>query len=136
MQNWNDGKVQEYKDRKVYDIGASKFTGGIHRHETGCCTGDTHAGLQPEELGVAAEPTAQLFTRVTCPNCRVAERMLDKEGFRYDNLVAEEHPELCRQYGIKGAPTLVISDGVHFEKYYGVSEIKKYLQSVRPEQVG
>ena len=46
---------------------------------------------------------------------------------------AEEHPELCRQYGIKGAPTLVISDGVHFEKYYGVAEIKKHLQDVRPQ---
>ena len=92
------------------------------------------AGVQPEEMGAAAK--AQLFTRVTCPNCRVAEKLLDKDGFAYDNLVAEENPELCRQYGIKGAPTLVISDGVHFEKYYGVAEIKKYLQSIRPEQVG
>ena len=23
MKNWNDGKAQEFKDRKVYDIGAS-----------------------------------------------------------------------------------------------------------------
>ncbi len=132
VQNWNDGKVQEFKDRKVYDIGASKFTGGIHRVD--CCSDDTVAGVQPEEMGAAAK--AQLFTRVTCPNCRVAEKLMDKDGFAYDNLVAEENPELCRQYGIKGAPTLVISDGVHFEKYYGVAEIKKYLQSIRPEQVG
>ena len=26
MQNWNDGKVQEYKDRKVYNIGHSHLT--------------------------------------------------------------------------------------------------------------
>ena len=62
--------------------------------------------------------------------------MLDKEGFVYENLVAEEHPELCRQYGIKGAPTLVISDGVHFEKFYGVPEIKKHLQAARPQAAG
>ena len=84
-------------------------------------------------MGAQAAVKAQLFTRVTCPNCRVAERLLDKEGFAYENLVAEENPELCRQYGIKGAPTLVISDGVHFEKYYGVAEIKKHLQDVRPQ---
>ena len=62
--------------------------------------------------------------------------LLDKEGFAYENLTAEEHADLCRQYGIKGAPTLVLTDGVHFEKYYGVAEIKKYLQSAGTEQVG
>ena len=133
VQNWNDGKVQEYKDRKVYNIGRSTFTGGIHRFEGDCCTSDTQAGLQPEDLGTADGAKAQLFTRVTCPNCRAAERLLDKEGFAYENLTAEDYPELCRQYGIKGAPTLVISDGVHFEKYYGVAEIKKHLQDVRPK---
>ena len=129
VQNWNDGKVQEFKDRKEYNIGHSHFTGGIHRHEAGCCCGDTVAhGMQPEEVGaVSAMRTAQLFTRTTCPNCRVAEKLLDKAGFAYENLTAEEHPELCREYGIQGAPTLVLSDGVHFEKYYGVAEIKKLL---------
>ena len=129
VQNWNDGKVQEFKDRKEYNIGHSHFTGGIHRHEVGCCCGDTVAhGMQPEEVGaVSAVRTAQLFTRTTCPNCRVAEKLLDKAGFAYENLTAEEHPELCREYGIQGAPTLVLSDGVHFEKYYGVAEIKKLL---------
>ncbi len=129
VQNWNDGKVQEFKDRKEYNIGHSHFTGGIHRHEASCCGDGTVAhGMQPEEVGtVSAAHTAQLFTRTTCPNCRVAEKMLDKAGFAYENLTAEEHPDLCREYGIKGAPTLVLSDGVHFEKYYGVAEIKKLL---------
>ena len=128
VQNWNDGKVQEFKDRKEYNIGHSHFTGGIHRHEACCGDGTVAHGMQPEEVGtVSAAHTAQLFTRTTCPNCRVAEKMLDKAGFAYENLTAEEHPDLCREYGIKGTPTLVLSDGVHFEKYYGVAEIKKLL---------
>ena len=128
VQNWNDGKVQEFKDRKEYNIGHRHFTAGIHRHEACCGDGTVAHGMQPEEVGtVSAAHTAQLFTRTTCPNCRVAEKMLDKAGFAYENLTAEEHPELCREYGIKGAPTLVLSDGVHFEKYYGVAEIKKLL---------
>ena len=128
VQNWNDGKVQEFKDRKEYNIGHSHFTGDIHRHEACCGDGTVAHGMQPEEVGtVSAAHTAQLFTRTTCPNCRVAEKMLDKAGFAYENLTAEEHPDLCREYGIKGAPTLVLSDGVHFEKYYGVAEIKKLL---------
>ena len=134
VQNWNDGKVQEFKDRKEYNIGHSHFTGGIHRHEACCGDGTVAHGMQPEEVGtVSAAHTAQLFTRTTCPNCRVAEKMLDKAGFAYENLTAEEHPDLCREYGIKGAPTLVLSDGVHFEKYYGVAEIKKLLAETAQE---
>ncbi len=50
-----------------------------------------------EEVGTvsAAAHTAQLFTRTTCPNCRVAEKMLDKAGLPTKS-TAEEHPELCR----------------------------------------
>lgn len=70
-----------------------------------------------------------LITRKTCPNCRVAEAQLDKAGFRYENLTAEEHMDLCARYGVKGAPTLVIAQGENVEKYYGVAEIRKFLQS-------
>ena len=117
-------------DAKARGYGPGRFSfntkGG--RCEACCGDGTVAHGMQPEEVGtVSAAHTAQLFTRTTCPNCRVAEKMLDKAGFAYENLTAEEHPELCREYGIKGAPTLVLSDGVHFEKYYGVAEIKKLL---------
>ena len=130
VQNWNDGKVQEYKDRKEYDLGLSHFHGShVAVTEDTCACDDTVGGVQPEDLGsVRGQRKATLFTRTTCPNCRVAEKILDKAGFDYENLTAEEHPELCRQYGIKGAPTMIITDGEHFEKYYGVAEIKKLVQ--------
>ena len=38
--------------------------------------------------------------------------------------------ELCRKYGVKGAPTLVITDGENHANYYSVPEIKKYLASL------
>ena len=126
VQNWNDGKAQEFKDRKVYDIGASRFTGGIHRDT---CCGEQPYVFEEKYPEVAKDAKALLFTRVTCPNCRVAESLLDKAGFPYENLTAEEHLDLCRQYDIKGAPTMIITDGKSVEKYYGVAEIKKLLQS-------
>ena len=122
--------MQEYKDRKEYDLGLSHFHGShVAVTEDTCACDDTVGGVQPEDLGsVRGQRKATLFTRTTYPNCRVAEKILDKAGFDYENLTAEEHPELCRQYGIKGAPTMIITDGEHFEKYYGVAEIKKLVQ--------
>ena len=122
VQNWNDGKSQEYKDRKVYDIANSH----LNREE--------RVILQAEEPACQAEVAdnakALLFSRVTCPNCKVAENLLNKAGLAYEKLIAEENVELCKAYGIKGAPTLVITDGENHVNYYSVPEIKKYLASL------
>jgi len=82
---------------------------------------------------VAAPPAntkAILFSRVTCPNCRVAEGLLSKAGIAYEKLIADEHIEDCRKYGVKGAPTLVITDGENYQTIYSVPEIKKYIASL------
>jgi ribonucleoside-triphosphate reductase len=80
---------------------------------------------------VSCEGTkAILISRVTCPNCRVAENLLNKAGIAYEKLIAEEHADLCRQYGVKGAPTLIITDGENHQNHYSVPEIKKYLASL------
>ncbi|MBQ1234675.1 MAG: hypothetical protein IIX77_03500, partial [Oscillospiraceae bacterium] len=66
-------------------------------------------------------------SRVTCPNCRVAEGLLEKQGVSYQKLIAEENLDLCREHGVKGAPTLLVQKGENTFSFYGVPEIKKYL---------
>ncbi len=122
IQNWNDGKSQEYKDRKVYNIGGSVLKSTVKPVEEVCACEET--------VEVKQGAKAMLFSRVTSPNCRVAENLLGKAGVAYEKLIAEENVELCKQYGIKGAPTLVITDGENHVNYYSVPEIKKYLASL------
>ena len=117
VQNWNDGKSQEYKDRKVYDIATSKLI---------------RNGAPVEEAVAAEETTATqsgsyLFTTATCPNCKIACAILDKAGFSYEKMLAPDYPELVEQFGIRQAPTLVVVKGGVAEKYVGVSDIKKML---------
>jgi len=121
VQNWNDGKSQEFKDRKVYNIGTSVLKGTVKAEEV---------PVVEETAPAVADGKLVLFTRVTCPNCRIAENLLGKAGIAYEKLIAEENVDLCRSYGIKGAPTLVITDGENITKFYGVPEIKKYLASL------
>ena len=122
VQNWNDGKSQEYKDRKTYKVAAASAP--VER-----------VVAKVEEVveaapAVSADAKAILISRVTCPNCKVAENLLNKAGVAFEKKIAEENLDLCRQLGIKGAPTLVITDGENHNLYYSVPEIKKYIASL------
>ena len=66
------------------------------------------------EDDVKIEPVAAhkyLFTTSTCPNCRMAKKML--EGEELEIVDAEKNQELAKQFGIMQAPTLVIAEGEH-----------------------
>ena len=127
VQNWNAGKTQEYKHRKVYNIETSVLTHG--KPEMGELKIIADAKAEAECACAPSSAKAILFSRVTCPNCRVAENLLGKAGVEYEKLIADDNLEMCRQYGVKGAPTLVITDGENTVNYYSVPEIKKYLSS-------
>ncbi len=133
--NWNDGKAQEYKDRKVYDIGRS-----VLKHEK--ATDNTEQSLSGSSFAEAAikksnkdasinalnvDEAVMLFKTQTCPNCRIAGMMLDKAGIQYKELDADENPELVEKYNIMQAPTLIIQSKDAFQKLNGVSDIKGWL---------
>ena len=135
VQNWNDGKAQEFKDRKVYDIGHSRLT---HSGPVMVSAPAAEPAAQPEAQAEkeckACTSRAILFVSATCPNCKLAISMLEKAGFLFKKVLATDNPELTNQYGVKQAPTLVVlgQDG-EFTKYKGVSEIKGMLTA---KQVG
>ena len=119
VQNWNDGKSQEFKDRKVYDIGSSFAK---HHFE------EANVKEEPCDLCKIEETELILIATPTCPNCKVAGAMLDKANKQYTKIYATEHPEIAKQYEVMQAPTLVVKTGDNFQKYKGVSEIRKYLE--------
>ena len=113
VQNWNDGKAQEFKDRRTYDIGASKLThSGVRKQEP-------KAERQAELLNEIPE----LFATKTCPNCKQAEQLLDTADIRYTVRFAEENRDTVRALGIRQAPTLV-SGG---QKWTGVSGVREFI---------
>ena len=129
VQNWNDGKTQEFKDRKVYNISSSVLRKEAQAAVAQACETKDEPAVE-EQKAPTANTKAILFSRVTCPNCRVAEGLLSKAGIAYEKLIADEHIEDCRKYGVKGAPTLVITDGENHKAIYSVPEIKKYIASL------
>ena len=123
VKNWNDGKTQEFKDRKVYDINHS------HLRRAG------RAGSQVTVNSTVAQKADSdellLFTTRTCPNCRQAISLLDKAGIPYRKVVAEESPDLTTRYGVRQAPTLVYEEQGQAVKLTGVGAIKKFADQNR-----
>ena len=119
VQNWNDGKLQEFKERKVYDIGTSKLT-----H-----SGPVNAPEQVQTSAPAGEGRVLLFTTKTCPNCRLAVSTLERAGIGFEKVDAEEQADLARSYGVMQAPTLVVTtpDG-QVEKIANASNIKGFAE--------
>ena len=119
VQNWNDGKTQEYKDRKLYDISKSRFVMKV-------TAGDL--GIEEDAQQAPAQTVVQpmLFTTHTCPNCQIAIRALDQAGIQYVQVYAEDQPELAKQLGIVAAPTLVLPDG---KQIAGASNILKHVRT-------
>ena len=123
VQNWNDGKLQEYANRTEYDIGRSS----LKRPTRSVVTLSNFA----EDVEVKVEQPQEikyLFTTKTCPNCKLVKEYL--KNVPYVTIDAEENMELARRYGVMQAPTLVVVNGDSHKKYVNASNIKKYVDQL------
>lgn len=124
VQNWNDGKLQEYANRTEYQIGNSVIKG---EHLKAKPASDIKAAALSASMISQREEEKNikfLFTTKTCPNCKLAKEYL--KDVDYTIVDAEENMDLAVQYGVMQAPTLVIVTGQSQKKYVNVSNIKKY----------
>ena len=138
VQNWNDGKAQEYKNRTVYDIlhsgaPAAKPVEAEKKEEQPAVGGKhstrTMVTMTKDDVKIQHPDTVKyLFTTSTCPNCKIANKMLAEAEEEYQLIDAEKNPELVSRYGIMQAPTLVVIEGDETKKYVNASNIQKYVE--------
>lgn len=121
VKNWNDGKLQEFKDRRTYEPSHSSEP---HEGEKCACHHDERM-----EAPKVEEPL--LFTTPTCPNCKMAKMMLDKEGIHYRAIDATAHQDEARAYGVTAAPMLFIPHGESYDVYDNASKIRGYIMALK-----
>ena len=107
VKNWNDGKAQEFKKRKLYDVKNSKL------NEEQC------------------EDQVLLFGTKTCPNCKMAKTLLEKAKVDYKFVDAEENVDMTKKYNVKQAPTLVVVHGEEVNNIVNLSNIKKHIEEFK-----
>lgn len=118
VQNWNDGKSQEYLDRKSYRVEGMPDV------------------LQKPQEQRSPEKKAEkyyLYTTATCPNCRIIKPVLKAAGIPFEERDVEQHIQETRALGLTQAPSLVLETNPP-TIYAGVARIKAFLDQM--EAVG
>lgn len=133
VQNWNDGKLEEYKERKTYNVLNSKFDPKVDGIHAGECECQKHEEVKEENVIPTNfdknEMELVLFTTPTCPNCKVAKRYFDQHGIKYTTIDATTRGDLVDKYHISSAPTLVaFSRNKHNEAPLILSSLPEILK--------
>ena len=134
LKNWNDGKVQEFKNRLEYNQHkAGVPETGAAPCEAMCETCQIEPPADSSEQvpeSVAAEMPILVATE-TCPNCRMAARFLDEAGIAFTKVYASQRPDLIETYGIRTAPTLLVPDHGQMKAIINASNIRAYAEANR-----
>ena len=122
VQNWNDGKSQEFKDRKVYDI-----AGSVVKRFGANADMPVQLSAEPE---AACEGRLILFTTSTCPKCVMAKKFLADANLTYETVVVDQDPDSARKYGVRQAPTLLVVQGDEvLQKVENPSNIRAFAEA-------
>ncbi len=111
VKNWNEGKSQEFKDRKVYNV--------------------VESNMEPTICALAQNKELLLFTTSTCANCSMTKKALAEAGISYSVMDASEHQDLVKKYCIRQAPTLVVVTENGVEKFSGLVSVKEYISNAQ-----
>ena len=128
VQNWNDGKVQEYEHRKEYEVENSKIEGRrlADRESIPSASEPLYETVADAVEESQQEDGLYLFTTTTCPNCKIAKNELEKAGLAYEVMNVADHMDLVNEFSIQQAPTLIIRQNGEATKLVGASAIKKF----------
>ena len=117
IKNWNDGKMQEWKERKEYTPSTSVLKKCLVEQSV------------EEVKAPVCVIKPMLFVQNNCPNCKMAELMLSKANMDFEEVNAMEQAELSRKFDIKLTPTLIVANGYSYSVYENASNVRKYIES-------
>lgn len=120
VQNWNEGKLQEFEDRAEYNISKSVCKAELKKEE-----------IKEEEKPAkkTAKSKLTLITTKTCPKCKQAEKIFKEHNIAFDKVLAEDAKDLVEKYAISEAPTLIAETGSKTDVITNLSNIIKFAEA-------
>ncbi len=126
VQNWNDGKSQEYKERVEYDPEQSMLNFEERGH------GNVRKGTVSAPAAtdtVYEDGRIVLFATKTCPKCKIAASLLEKAGIEFEKVYFEDDPDFAKKYGTRQAPTLLYIVGEDFTAFADIAGVKEFIKT-------
>ena len=125
VQNWNDGKAQEFRDRLVYDVVHSNF----QKREVKL---EKSEAAEPVKTAATAAGAATdvpvMYVKDHCPKCKGAEQRFRIAKVPYKMVNCSEHLDIARELGITQTPTIIDPDGT---RYVGESAAIDWIKAHR-----
>ena len=127
VQNFNDGKAHEFRDRKEYVVTSNQL-----------CETDTESHTADEaQMNKLTQNIGKTYTRPvlitteTCPNCKLVKQFIADSGFDCEIILASDNVKLVQDLGVEQAPTLVVFDENNNAKLIAnASNIRAYIESM------
>jgi len=131
VQNWNAGKTQEYKARKVYDVSGASWAPDIVSATAASAAATTVATAEPDIAGKPnkADCSFMLVTTAQCPNCVTVQSFMNDANIEYDIVDVSTYPEVVSRYSVRSAPTLIVKNGNNYNTYANESNIRAFVTS-------
>ncbi len=120
VQNWNAGKSQEFKARKLYDVHNPNYQPKGIAAQQNCALECENQNSAP------AVSKMTLFTTATCPRCKAIKMIFNKGNVDFDTVDCYENIDLVNAYGVTSAPTLVVPTENGAKVFHGEGEIRKF----------
>ena len=121
IQNWNDGKSQEFLDRKEYDIPHSNFRGKRVEYVPPQIKEEPKAEVKTEAANI---PT--MYVKDHCPKCKGAEQRFKLAKVEYTEVNCSENMDIARELNITQTPTIIDTDGT---RYVGANAANEWIKA-------
>ncbi len=126
ISNWNDGKVQEFKDRKEYrptdsTIQKANSLKEEYKEETNIVEPTTEESI----MELQSPEVVTVYVQDHCPKCKGAVQRLRLKGVEFKVVNCMENKQEAIDLGLTETPTIIDTDG---KRYVGTNAASEYLK--------
>ena len=123
IQNWNDGKVQEFKHRKEYNIESSVMKARDIISDV------VEAKQEETQANATGFDVPTIYVQDHCPKCKGAEQRLQVSGIEHRIVNCSEDMSEAEKLHLTETPTIVDPDGTMFVGANAATDWMKYHNS-------
>ncbi len=123
IQNWNDGKAQEFQDRQEYISEKSVLKAKEVMSDLRAAVDKAN---QEEKEAVPTNDILTIYVQDHCPKCKGAEQRLELSGVEHKVVNCSQNMDEARRLNLTETPTIIDPDGTRFVGANAAADWLKY----------